>query len=360
MKQLQSKRTGMGLKAIFSMLVMLLLSTSLHAKQEEKVVGMLQEKGAFGFSVDEAKGWSAYQTINRNQKINLSAYANKQEDLVITAQLYIKCLNNPDALPLFSQTDPTLVDFFEVGNDLNTALSFRTKSQNLKPGWNDIRFEFTQAANKNRNGFDINKDINYFRLCYAHISGDDKYAVRIKNVCIRDKKQMVEVADESDKLAGLNEIAPLPYEMDKEFSYGNNLAVAKRFDTPVDASKVGVNNLYLVFDADVTEEVPGELEYLNSGYGQIEITSGGKNDVEEANWSVGAPEWQTGKHTYVLSFKSTGGAAAALNLGNINFMRIYLTRIPDTMKGSIQIKVNNVRLCEKVKASKKGGKKNKK
>lgn len=360
MKQLQSKRFNKCLKGIFSMFVMLMLSTSLYAKQEEKVVGVLQEKGAFGFSKDEAKGWTAYQTVNRNQKINLSAYANKQEDLVITAELYIQCLNNPEQLPLFSQTDPQLVDFFEVGNDLNTALSFRTKSQNLKPGWNNIRFEFASPANKGRNSFDINKDINYFRLCYAHISGDDKYAVRIKNVCIRDKKQMVEVADESDALAGMTEIAKFPYEMDKQFSYGNNMAVAKRLDTPIDASKVDVKNLYLVFDADVTEEVPGELEYLNSGYGQIEITSSGKCDVEEASWGVGFPDWKTGKHTYVLPFKSTGGAGAALNTSNINYMRIFLTRIPDTMKGSVQVKVDNVRLCEKVKAAKKGGKKNKK
>lgn len=350
----------MCLKGIFSMLVMLLVSTSLYAKQEEKVVGVLQEKGAFGFVADEAKGWTAYQTVNRNQKINLSAYANKQEDLVITAELYIKCLNNPDALPLFTQTGTTLVDFFEVGNDNNTALSFRTKSQNLKPGWNEIRFEFAQPANKGRNKFDINKEINYFRLCYAHITGEDKYSVRIKNVCIRDKKQLVEAANESDVLAGLTEIAPLPYELDKEFSFGNNLATGKRFDTPVDASKVGLDNLYLVFDADITEEVPGEIEYLNGGYGQIEITSGGKSDVEEANWNVGAPEWKTGKHTYALSFSSTGGAASALNLANINYMRIYLIRIPDTMKGSVQIKVNNVRLCQKVKGAKKGGKKGKK
>lgn len=360
MKPVQSKSFNKGIKAVFSMLVMLFVSTSLYAKQEEKVVGMLQEKGAFGFVADEAKGWTAYQTVNRNQKINLSAYANKQEDLVITAELFIKCLNNPDALPLFSQTGTQLVDFFEVGNDNNTVLSFRTQSQNLKPGWNEIRFEFTQPANKGRNKFDINQEINYFRLCYAHITGEDKYSIRIKNVCIRDKKQMVEVADENEALASLKELAPLPYEIDKEFGYNRNLAVGKRFETPVDASKVGVNNLYLVFDADITEEIPGEIEFLNGGYGQIELTSGGKSDLEEANWNVGAPDWKTGKHTYALSLSSTGRAAADLNLANINYMRIYLTRIPETMKGSVQIKINNVRLCEKVKAAKKGGKKGKK
>lgn len=357
MKQLQSKRFNKCLKGIFSMFVMLMLSTSLYAKQEEKVVGVLQEKGAFGFSKDEAKGWTAYQTINRNQKINLSAYANKQEDLVITAELYIQCLNNPEQLPLFSQTDPALVDFFEVGNDLNTALSFRTKSQNLKSGWNNIRFEFASPANKGRNGFDINKDINYFRLCYAHISGDDKYAVRIKNVCIRDKKQMVEVTEENNKLANLVEVAPYPFECDKQMAYQSNFAAAQRAETPLDLSKVGVDKLYLVFDADVSEEVPGELEYLNSGYGQIEVTSSGRPDNEEANWSIGAPEWQTGKHTYALALKSTGGQASALNLSNVNYIRFYCTRIPETMKGSLQIKINNVRFCQYQKAGKKKGKK---
>lgn len=356
MKQVTTKKLRNSWQGLIAMFVMLLLSTSLSAKQEEKVIGVLQESDALNLSVDEAKGWSAYQTINRNQKINLSAYANKQENLVITCQLYIKCLNNPDQLPLFSQTDTPLVDFFEVGNDNNSCLSFRTKSQNLKPGWNDVRFEFAEPANKGRNSFDATKDINFFRLCYAHITGDDKYSVRLKNVCIRDKKQLVEVEDESDKLKNLVEVAQIPFSCDKQMGAGNNLAAAKRLDTPIDASKVGASKLYLVFDADLSEEIPGDIEYLNGGYGQIEITSTGRPDNEEANWSVGAPEWKTGKHTYVLSFSSSSKQAADLNLSNINYMRIYCTRVPDTMKGSLQIKVDNVRLCQ----MQKGGKKKKK
>lgn len=351
MKRLLTKQMNFRQHSWLLLLMMLLFSASTFAAdeaKEEKIVAKIIDKAQFNQNYDAASNWYSYQTYNRQLNIDLSSYAEKKENLVLTFRLYIMDLDDPEHIP-FYEDDKNMLEFLEVGNANNKLLNWNTRVLGIKPGWNDIRVEFPEASNYTRSNFDINEKITWFRLCYAHITKGDSYIIRIQDVCLRDKSQLVTPEENGNGTPNYEtdyDVCTLPYTLDVTFGYGKNFAVQKKFDTPFDLTKHDLKQLYLTFDAEITADNADEISFLNNGVGQIELTSGGKCDTQEATFGIGAVDWKVGKHTYFLPLASHGNSGGEIDWSNLNYMRIYLTRIPEDMKGTINLKVNNVKVVD--------------
>ena len=354
MKRLLTNQLNFQQHSWLMLLMMLLFSASTFAAdeaKEEKIIAKIADKAQFNQNYDAGNNWYAYQWYNRELNINLSSYKDTKENLVLTFKLYIMDLDDPDKIPFFSQTDKPLVDLLEVGNANNKLLSWSTKKLNLKPGWNDIRVEFPEASNYTRSNFDITEKITWFRLCYAHVTKGDCYLIRIQDVCLRDKSQLVTPEENGggttpDYETNYN-VCSLPYSLDETFSHDKNFAVGTKFNTPFDLTKHDLKKLYLTFDAEITADNAAEITYLNNGVGQIELCSGGKNDDHEATFGIGSADWKVGKHTYYIPLATHSNSGGEIDWSNLNYMRIYLTRLDQTdMKGTIHLKVNNVKVVD--------------
>ena len=334
------------------LLMMLFFSASTFAAEEakeEKIVAKIADKAQFNNNYDVGNNWYAYQWYNRTLNIDLSSYADKKENLVLTFKLYIYDLDDPENIPFFSQSDKPLVDLLEVGNSNTQLLTWNTKKLNLKPGWNDVRVEFPEASNYTRSNFDISQKITWFRFCYAHITKGDSYIIRIQNVCLRDKSQMVTPEENGNGEPNYDtdyDVCSLPFSMDVTFGYNKTFAIGKKFDTPFDLTKHNIKKLYLTFDAEITADNAAELTYLINGTGQIELTSGGTCDNHEATYGIGAVDWKIGKHTYFIPLATHSNSGGEIDWSALNYMRIYLTNIPADMKGKINLKVDNVKVVD--------------
>lgn len=350
MKKLLAKQMGRCQAICLMLLTMLLFSSSAvmaDEAKEEKIIAKLVDKAQCGRNYDTGSHWYGYQTYDRNLNFDLSAYEGKMENLVLTGKIYIMDLDNPEQIPFLEESQ--MFDFLEVGNSQTTQLNFSPKKLGLKPGWNDFRVEFPQATNYTRNGFDITKPITWFRLCFAHVSSADYCIIRVQNICIRDKSQMVtpEENGTGEKVYETDYgVCDIPFSMDVTFDHDHNFAIAKKFDA-IDLTKHELKQLYLTFDAEITADNADELTYLHNGTGQIELTSGGTCDNQEATYGIGSVDWKIGKHTYFLPLATHANSGGVIDWSNLNYMRIYLTRLQNTdMQGKIRLKLNNVKVVD--------------
>ncbi len=141
-------------------------------------------------------------------------------------------------------------------------------------------------------------------------------------------------------------VGNIPYTLTKDFSVGTSIVVGKSF-APIDASKHNPATLSLAMDITVQNFTnPGDVSPLTMAGGQIELTSSGGNDRNEANYSVSQLQWREGTYEYLIPlslFSTTGGA---LDLSAINYMRIYIINWPDDVTDRMRIAVTNVRIVD--------------
>lgn len=337
-------------------MVMLLCCTSLTAatKTQMKVLGTLMEKAQFNGNYDAGNKWWGYQTYTRSLNLDLSDYKDDMSNLVLTLKLYIENLDHPGQFPFLTQSD--CYGFLEVGNDpdkQNINITWDPKLLNLHDGWNDVQVSFKPSADdpvkaRYSTGFTLENPIKFFRLCFAHMKTEDMFLMRVQDVCIRDKSKIEEVVDEENPVYETNyNVCSLPYSFDGTVSSAGakNLA-AKKFDTTYDVSKHNLKQLYLAFDSNIELNDGADINIITNGVGQIELTSSGKPDSHEATLGLNTVDWKQGKNTYYVPLSSAVSTGGAIDWSAINYMRIYLTRVPNTMVGSIAWSLNNVRIVD--------------
>ena len=140
------------------------------------------------------------------------------------------------------------------------------------------------------------------------------------------------------------EVCNLDFSLDKTFNHSTgSFNSIGRYDTPYDLSTHNIEQLYLVFDSEITLNDGASISTIANGIGQIELCSDGKPDTEEASIGLSAVDWKEGKHTYYVPLASKIGG---LKTNHLNYMRTYLTRIPTDMVGSIHWTINNVRIID--------------
>lgn len=333
-------------------LVMLLSCTSLQAatKTRMKVLGTLMEKAQFNGNYDTGNNWWGYQTYTRTADVDLSAYKDDWSNLVLTARVYLHNLDHPGEFPFLTQSD--CFGFMEVGTDTQGGnnITWDPKKLNLKEGWNDIQVSFKTTSSDavpgryNAEKFTLADRIKWFRFCFAHMKTNDMYLMRIADVNICDKSQTEEVKDEENTVYDTDyDVCSLPFSFDatvtKDGAKGLHPTV---FPTAYDLSKHNIKQLYVAFDSEITLSDGAQLTTISNGVGQIELTSSGRCDVEEATIGLGSVDWKEGKHTYYVPLKSVLGG---LNVSNLNYMRVYLTKL-DNMVGTIHWTMDNVRIVD--------------
>lgn len=333
-------------------LVMLLSCTSLLAatKTRMKVLGTLMEKAQFNGNYNTGNNWWGYQTYTRTADVDISAYKDDWSNLVLTARVYLHNLDHPGEFPFLTQSD--CFGFMEVGTDTQGGnnITWDPKKLNLKEGWNDIQVSFKTTSSDavpgryNAEKFTLADRIKWFRFCFAHMKTNDMYLMRIADVNICDKSQTEEVKDEENTVYDTDyDVCSLPFSFDatvtKDGAKGLHQTV---FPTAYDLSKHNIKQLYVAFDSEITLSDGAQLTTISNGVGQIELTSSGRCDVEEATIGLGSVDWKEGKHTYYVPLQSVLGG---LNVSNLNYMRVYLTKL-DNMVGTIHWTMDNVRIVD--------------
>lgn len=111
-------------------------------------------------------------------------------------------------------------------------------------------------------------------------------------------------------------------------------------DTPVN-TQVSLEDGVLAFDLYVED-----LNAFGWGLGdaQIEITSGGRADVQELHWTFLADDLKlkTGWNNVSLTLSSAKKTGGAIDLSAVNYFRLYHTRLNDTAT----LKIDNIRFYE--------------
>lgn len=337
-------------------MVMLLCCTSLSAatKTQMKVLGTLMGKAQLNGNYDTGNKWWGYQIYNRTGNVDLSAYNDDWSNLVLTCRIYLANLDHPGELPFLSQTD--CYGFLEAGTDPQgqVNITWDPKKLNLKEGWNDVQVSFKTAANDpvpgryNATKFNLETPLKWFRLCFAHMKTDDAYLMRISDVKICDKSQTEEVEDEDNPTYETNyDVCSLPFSFDATVSKAGAPGLkGVKFTESFNVSKHNLKQLYLAFDSEIALKDGASISTISGGVGQIELCSGGKPDLEEATIGLSAVDWKEGKHTYYVPLGSAGKSGTGCNWSNIDYMRVYLTRIPETTVGSIHWTMDNVRIVD--------------
>ena len=339
------------------MLVMLLSCMSLLAatKTQMKVLGTLMEKAQFNGNYDAGNNWWGYQTYTKGINLDLSAYKDDWSNLVLTLRIYLQNLDHPGEFPFLTQSD--CYGFLEVGTDddkQNVNITWDPKKLNLKEGWNEVEVPFKSNAGDSNPGrynaslFTLANPIKWFRLCFAHMKTDDMYLMRVADVCIRDKSLTEEVEDKENTIYNTDyDVCSLPYSFNAVVSSaGAKNLPGKTISPSCDASNHNLKMLYLAFDSEITLNDGADINIITNGVGQIELTSGGKPDTNEATISLNSVDWKEGKHTYYIPLESASSTGGTIDWSAINYMRVYLTRVPNTMVGSINWTMDNVRIVD--------------
>lgn len=350
------KKLGLGLRCchriVFGALALLPCTGTALATQVEKTVGTyFKQVQATRNGTDGDYG---YQIYNRNGAVDASGL--DKDNLILEMELYIENLDNLGNLEIIENATFNAI---EVGNELTngkTWLSWSIKGLTdsegnaIKAGvWNKIRLPF--STGKAQSDFTLDRPLNYFRWCLAHIhepAVPDDYLIRFKNIKIVDSSQLVEEEGESEYPNTDYEAATIDFSLDKDLtgSNYNGFSIGKKFDSPLNLKDHNPRMLYLQFDAEITESTSGDINVLKSAPGQIELTSGGKPDVNELTFNINQPDWKTGKHTYSLAFSTAGTTGGSIDYSAVDYMRVYCVHIPKNID-KLNVKIDNVKIIDR-------------
>ncbi len=134
---------------------------------------------------------------------------------------------------------------------------------------------------------------------------------------------------------------------DKTFSHtGTQKVLWEIKDFSIDASKASVADLALLVSIYVENlDDPGDLSGFtkNNIDGQIELTSSGKSDVEELNWSLPRQGLRAGWNYLRLPLAAASKAGGGADLSRLNYFRLY-NITPDGNTTRFEVKIQDVKL----------------
>lgn len=114
-----------------------------------------------------------------------------------------------------------------------------------------------------------------------------------------------------------------------------------------DLSSYKDSELYLTMDITVTNTNNTDDISGFGTEGQLELTSSGKPDLEENNWSVPKLNLKPGLNKIRLNLSSANKVNGGLKLSNINYLRFYAT----ISSGTYNVKIENIELTNKKEVS---------
>lgn len=330
------------LKTFFFSILFLGLINFSYAQKIEKVVGVIVEKAQANLFGPTKNGVYGYQFFRND--LNIDASQSDFNNLVLKMRVYIENLDNPGNLS-FIQTAFGRIEFGNIQNQPSTYITWKIEDLNLKTGWNDLYLDLSSGEKKSN--MSTSNPIKYFHFSFSRQAEiPEACLIRLGDVQLVDKSMLVDppvVYEEewnTDYLVG-----NIDYNLSGEIKNTNGFSIGKTI-TPIDASAHNPKELYLLMDVDITEQNLGDLNVLFSAIGQIELTSGGIFDKFEKTWNINDVNWKTGKHTYSLSLDNAISTGGAIDLANINYMRIFVVKVPSTFSGNLSFKVSNVRIVD--------------
>ena len=342
--------------AILSAIAMLVSVTpfTFAVTAEEKdvmdnfVVYTIHEKKQFIRTNSASGGGSTYGNAwVDGLNVDMSAVA--ADNLALSMRFYYEDFENPTNTDLF--TNSSNVIYFSDALGGSKRLTWKisnVKTVNggdLVPGeWNDILLPFSTGTGFDQWNFATDK-FTFWWMEFSNVPSTT-YTVRLSDVAVVDTsrpaaKDQEEVEWDTSYLVG-----NIPFTLTKSFAAGENLAVDKVF-SPIDASKHNPASLSLAMDITFQNLTnPGDVSPLMMAGGQIELTSSGKCDVNEANHSFSQLQWREGTNEYLVPLSSFGTTGGALDLSAINYMRIYMNNWPAGVTDRLRIEVTNVRIID--------------
>lgn len=322
---------------LFSFL--LFLAINMAAQQVPKVVGSITNLGVVSRNGPNGSGQYGFQFYNRP---NIDASGSQMQNLVLKMRVYIDNLDNPGDVSFIQSTGYNKIEF---GTTQTSFFGWDIKPLNLKHGWTELSLPLSSTGVPAN--FDISQPLNWFRFCLAHIPSEpDALRFFIKDVQLVDTTVLVDppvvVQPDTTYLVG-----NIDYTMNSALANGVTFASGKGFtESPINALAHDKSQVYLMFDANITEQNPGDIFVLSRVSGQIELTSSGRSDVNEMTWGIGNVDWKAGQHTYMVPFSTGGKTGGDIDLSNINFIRFYAVNVPTDYTGHIQMAVTNVKIVD--------------
>jgi sialate O-acetylesterase len=326
---------------------LLLLAITVDAEQEQvpKVVGTIATKNQVNRFGPDANDYYGFQSYWRG--LNIDASESQFENLVLKMQVYIDNLDNPGDVSFIEQAGFAMIELANDMQPVDTYVQWGIKALNLHHGWTDLYLPLSTGDRKAN--FDLTKPLNWFRFGFARIPGEpDALQIRLKDIQIIDTSILVDppIDGEPDWNTDYH-VADVPYSMNNSLANGLTFAVGQGFTAnPIDASAHNPKQLHLMFDANVTEQTPGDIFVLSRVSGQIELTSTGGPDQKEMLWGIGSVDWKAGAHTYTLPFSTAGKTNGDIDLSNINFIRFYAVNVPADYTGRVTVAVSNVKIVD--------------
>lgn len=307
-------------------------------------IATIYDKTQLNSNQDATSNWWGYQTYTRTAGVSLKGHALK--NLYLQMDYYVENFDHPGDVSFIKQTNPGLVNLVELAKELKgsqyVACTTWHVPDTIKAGWNRLRFPLSDIA-KNCDP-DTIATFNWFRFCFGHIVTNDAYRMRLKDVKIVDWSDWRTPSEETTSYDDSTyEAASIGFKMDKDLTIANGISNAYTISPAIDVSHHDPSQLYLQFDADITEGTAGDVKILSQIPGQIELTSSGKPDNEEISIGIDKVSWEAGKHTYLIPLSNMSGT---INYANINYMRFYGVHVPSTYTGSLHVTLDNVKILD--------------
>ncbi|MDR1683047.1 MAG: hypothetical protein LBS25_06635 [Candidatus Symbiothrix sp.] len=334
-------------RTTFILLLLLCCSISLlAADQVEKVVGVITTKNQVNRFGPDGSNFYGFQSYFRG--LNIDASGSQFENLVLKMRVYIDNLDNPGDISFIQDAGFAMIELANEQTPVDTYVQWgiKTMPTPLQHGWTDVYLPLSTGDRKPN--FDLSKPINWFRFGFARIPGEpDALQIRLKDVELIDTSILVDPPATGDPDYNTDYLAAtIPYTMDKPLALNTTFAVGQQINPPVDVSSHNKQQLYLMFDANITEQTPGDIFVLSRVAGQIELTSTTGPDHKEMLWGIGSVDWKAGQHTYALPFSTAGNSDGYLELDHISFIRFYAVNVPADYTGRINLTVSNVKIVD--------------
>lgn len=235
------------------------------------------------------------------------------------------------------------------------AWSMATIIPTLKPGWNEVKLNFSAAEATGDGGADLSA-VNFFRVFFW--TKDKAHAdvtIAVDDLRFRKRPPVNESFSNCDNDTNWEIVGPKSVDKtskkEGEASLKSNIALNEDymhfiFKRP-SALNVGLDKSKGIFKFWFYVSDPAMLK----DDGQIELTSSGESDKKEYSWNLGPmisslkPGWNELKLNWSDAAESGDGGP---DLGGFNFFRVYFWTKDKSHTAPLTVAIDDLRLVEKL------------